>query len=158
VWTRALLVAALTICTAAVAAGCGGERQFEPSEFVAEANGAGAGLLLGEALTSNEEDREVRTVSFAEEESGAHGEDAHGEVEASEPDAGTAGAHEHEHGAGSLVAFADVDAARTEYERCGGAVSLICFRAANVVLRFEGIEPADRQRLEAALVEISDSG
>jgi hypothetical protein len=110
-----LLVGLLTF------AGCGGERTFEPAEFVEEANGEGANLVLGEPLTSIEEGVDVYAISFAEE--------ADGEG--------------HSHSGGSLIVTDDADAAREEHLRCEEAVTLVCYRAANVVLMFDA-GPSDR--------------
>jgi hypothetical protein len=113
--------------------GCG-ERTFEAEEFVAEANGHDAGLVLGPPLSSSREDAELRTLSFA------------GTGAAPAPAAGDV------HGGGSLTVLGDDEEALAEYERCESSVSLICFRAANVVLIFEGdLAPADLRRVERAL-------
>ena len=54
---------------------------------------------------------------------------------------------------------ADSNAALAEYRRCEAAVSLICFRAANAVLIFEGaLAPADVARVEAALRALASEG
>lgn len=112
--------AALSVATALVVAGCG-EREFSASEFVEEANSHGAGLELGDPLQSSREDTEVYAVEV-------------------EPVAATGelGADAHDaHGGGSLTVTADSEAGAAEYERCEGAVTLICYRAANVVLALE---------------------
>jgi hypothetical protein len=103
--------------------GCGGERSFEPDEFVGAANAEGADLVLGEPLTSIEEGVDVYALSFEEGDSG-----------------------------GSLIVTADADAARDEHTRCEEAVSLVCYRAANVVLLFE-TDPSDPAvaRVDAAI-------
>ncbi len=103
------MVAALLLVIALLVAGCG-EREFEPAEFVEEANAEGASLILGEALTSTQEGIDVFALSFAEG-SGS---------------------------GGSLLLAEDAEAATAEFERCQAAVSLTCYRAANVVLYFEG--------------------
>ena len=116
------MVAALAIVIALLFAGCGGERTFEPAEFVDEANRQGAGMILGEQLTSIQEGVDVFSLSFAER-AGAEQDD-------------------HGHSGGSMIVTEDAEAATDELERCEGAVTLTCYRAANVVLYFDG-EPSD---------------
>ena len=126
-WALALAVTAL--------AGCGGgERTFSAEELVEEANASGAELVLGEPLSSTREGAEVRELSFEEH---------------AEPDAGEAA---HAHGGGTLAIMGDAEAGLAEYERCESAATLLCFRASNAVLLFEGeLEPAQRAGLERAL-------
>jgi hypothetical protein len=109
------------------AVGCG-EREFEPDEFVDAANAEGAGLVLGESLTSITEDVEVFAISF-----------------------------EQGSGGGSLLLTDDSDSAREEHERCESAVTLTCYRAANVVLYFDA-PPSDAQvaRVDAAIRALGD--
>lgn len=126
--------------------GCGDdERKFAPQEFVDEANARGAAIRLEDVLTRNEEDVEVYSVRFTEAATGVTGEGRIGSAV---------------HGNGTLLALADAAAAEDEYERCLPAPSLTCFRAANVVLRFEDLEPADQARLVSALqaLETVDAG
>jgi hypothetical protein len=117
-----------------VVASCGnGEPTFDPEGFVREANAHGAGLVLGSSLPSSREDAEVRELSLDESEDHA--------TSADQP-----------HGGGSLTVMRDSDEAVAEWERCESSASLICFRAANVVLIFEGsLTPADHARIEQAL-------
>ena len=96
-----------------VVAGCGGERTFEPEEFADAANAEGAGMTLGDELVSIEEGVDVYALSF------------------------TAGKS-----VGSLIVTGDADAARDEHGRCEDAVTLVCYRAANVVLMFDA-DPSD---------------
>lgn len=117
---------ALSLAALAAAAGCG-EREYSASEFVEEANAHGAGLELGEPLLSSREDTEVYAVEV-------------------EPVAATGelGADAHDaHGGGSLTITADSEAGAAEYERCEGAETLVCYRAANVVLAVEDELGAD---------------
>jgi hypothetical protein len=93
-----------------VVAGCGGERTFEPEEFADAANAEGAGMTLGDELVSIEEGVDVYAITFAK------------------------------GPGGSLVVTDDADAAREEHARCEEAVTLVCYRAANVVLMLEGEE------------------
>jgi hypothetical protein len=129
-----VLIALITL----LAAGCG-EREFEPDEFVDAANAEGAGLVLGDSLTSITEDVEVFAISFAEE---------------NRPEPG--GEHEHG-GGGSLIVTADADSAREEFERCQSTVTLTCYRAANVVLYFDA-PPEDEHvaRVDAAIRALAD--
>jgi hypothetical protein len=122
-------VAAVTLVTVLAVAGCGGERTFEPSEFVDEANAEGAGLVLGEPLTSIEEGVDVYALSF-EEEPGEQG-----------------AAGEHAHSGGSMIVTEDAGAAKEEHGRCEEAVTLVCYRAANVVLMFDA-DPNDEHVAE----------
>jgi hypothetical protein len=122
-------VAAVMLITFLAIAGCGGERAFEPEEFVDEANAEGAGLVLGEPLTSIEEGVDVYALSFAEEPG-----------ERAEPG-------EHAHSGGSMIVTEDAEAAREEHGRCEDAVTLICYRAANVVLMFDA-DPSDEHVAE----------
>ena len=91
-----MLPALVLVLAAVLAAGCG-EREFAPDEFVDAANAEGAGLILGESLTSITEDVEVFAVSFEE---------------GDEP---AAGGHEHD-GGGSLMVTGDSDSAREEFQ------------------------------------------
>lgn len=113
-----------------------GEREFDAAEFVAEANERGAGIELGEPLLSAREGTEV--YGFDLEPQGTAGAEDHGGG--------------HEHAGGSLIVTADADAGRAELERCQGAVTLACYRAANVVLAVEG-EPGSPELagLDAAI-------
>ena len=133
-----MLPALLFALIAVLVSGCG-EREFEPDEFVQAANEEGAGLVLGSSLTSITEDVEVFALSFAEEEEPAPG-----------------GGDEHG-GGGTLIVTGDADSARGEFARCQAAVSLTCYRAANVVLYFD-VPPEDEHvaRVEAAIRALGD--
>lgn len=123
-------------------AGCGGndERQFTPQSFVDEINAEGAAVALGDVLTTSEQGVEIYTVTFTEAAVGVTGE-------------GRVGADEH--GSGALLILEDAGAAMEEYDRCQPAPALTCFRAANAVLRFEDLEPADQARVVSALETIA---
>lgn len=138
-----LLIALATLSLLA-AAGCGGERRFSAEEFVAELGDAGAPLVLGAVITTDQEGNEVHTVEFAEQAPSATG-------------AGVDRGAAHGGASGTLLALDDADLASAEFERCETAPALTCFRAANVVLRFEGLEGSDRARLVVAL-EALESG
>jgi hypothetical protein len=135
--------AAVTLATILAVAGCGDERAFEPEEFVDAMNAEGAGLVLGEPLTSIEEGVDVYALEF-EEEPGEH----------EEPEAGG-----HGHSGGSMTVTEDAEAARAEHARCEEAVSLVCYRAANVVLFFD-LEPSDEHvaRVDAAVRALASEG
>jgi hypothetical protein len=130
-----ILVAAL------VTVACDGERAFEPAEFIEEANAEGAGLVLGEPLASIEEGVDVYSISF---EGGSDG-------------AQPQGPGGHTHGGGSLIVTEDAEAARAEHTRCEAAVTLVCYRAANVVLLFDA-DPSDEDvaRVDAAVRALGD--
>jgi hypothetical protein len=109
---------------AALLLGCGGERNFSAEEFVEEANGHGAGLVLGERLTSGSPDVETYALTLEERppKQGPGNQDDQG--------AGHGGG-------GSLSVQPGVDEAEREYRNCRNAITLVCFRAANVVLILE---------------------
>lgn len=139
----ARIVALFAAFLALAGAGCGGERTFTPQGFIDDMNGHGAALALGDVLTTNPDGIDVWAVSLTNLAPSATGEGATPEVA---PTAAT------------LLVFADADAARTEFDRCDGAPSLTCFRAANAVLRVEDIEPSDQARLTTAIEAIGDEG
>ena len=118
------------LAASALAAGCGEEEPvLSAGEAISELNERGAGLELGAPLDSS--GLEVHAVEFT---SGA-GDDVHGHA-----------------AGGSLVVATDVDAAREEHARCERALTLLCYRAANIVLRFEGrLAPDQSRRLTSAL-------
>ena len=104
-------------------AGCG-EREFDAAEFVAEANAKGAGLELGEPLLSSRDETKIYAIEV--------------EPAAATGEVGDPAAEADEHAGGSLIVAPDVEAGEEEYERCEGAVTIVCYRAANVVLALEG--------------------
>ncbi len=124
---RRLALSCAVIATAVAA--CGGERTFEAEEFVEEANQLGAGLELGERLSSTEGGGEVVAVELASSATQVHG-------------------------GGSLVIVDDVEAAQAEFTRCESAAILTCYRAANVVLRLEEIAPEQRSQLDEAFTDL----
>jgi hypothetical protein len=128
------VIPALLITLVFVLGGCGDdERTFEADEFVDAINAEGAGLRLGEGLSSGQEGIELFQVLFAED-------DGHADEEG------------HAHTGGTLALADDAEAARAEFERCDAAVTLTCYRAANAVVYFEG-EPTDPEiaRVDAAI-------
>jgi hypothetical protein len=133
-------VAGLSIAAALALAACGSEREFDAESFVSDANESGAGLVLEEPLGSGE-GGELFTVRLEEDDPGHQDE---GEAE------------EHAHGAGSLIVAEDEEAAEAEYARCESAVTLICYRAANVAVIFQDLDAEERERLNAAFRELAD--
>ncbi len=120
-----------TLVAVAVALGCGSdERKFSADDFVHEANGHGADLRLGEPLSASDPDTELYALSFS-----------------GSPSAGTAA----EGAGGSLRVTDGSAAAKQEFGRCQRA-SLICFRAANVVVNLQQeASPRDLARLSRAV-------
>jgi hypothetical protein len=108
---------ALALAAILAAAGCGGEREFSPEEFVDAANSEGAGLELGSPLLSAVEGIDVYELRLR-------------------PTSVT-GAGEHSP-PGSLTVTDGTDSALSEFRRCDSAGTLACYRAANVVIAFEG--------------------
>lgn len=125
---RAAASAAALLAGAALAAGCG-EKDYDAEGLVAELNAAGAGLVLGQPLSSTE-GSSVTAIDLAE------------------GGGGTGGA---EHTEGAIVVLDDSEAASQEFARCEGAVDFVCFRAANAVLRFSGITPEEQARITGAV-------
>lgn len=112
-------------------AGCG-ERVFTEEEFIEAINAEGAALKIGEVITTNQDGIDVRAVALTENEvspTGAEGKPS---------------------GSGAIVVLEDSGAAEDELERCESAPAFTCFRAANVVLRFDELLPEDRARITAA--------
>lgn len=136
---RPLLPAALATAILALAA-CGEERSFDAEEFVETMNDQGAQVKLGEELSTTDAGAEIYALRL--EEAGSATEPAPADAEL--------------HGGGSLKVTESADAAREEYERCEDAVTLICFRAANVAIYFEGITPEEQARVGQAIAALED--
>lgn len=139
---RSAALAALA--AALVAAGCGGEeeRTLTAREFVAEMNRNGAALKLGPVLTENADGIDINEVEITRPAPTPTG-------EGTEPD---------HSGHATLIVLADAEQAGDEYDRCQGAPILSCYRAANVVLRVEDLEPTDRALLTSAISELASEG
>lgn len=119
----------LTVAALVVIAGCGEEqRTFTPSEFVDEMNDEGADLELGADLLSTQAGLGVFEIRLGRD------------------------------GDGSLTIAEDPEGGASEYERCEGAATLLCYRAANAVLIFDGAEIAvgDLAPVEAAIRTIAE--
>ena len=134
--------AALTVAAVAVLAiGCGGEREFDAGGFIDAANDEGAELALGEQITTTPADEPVFEITSRPE----PGSDPNPQLEG-------------EHGGGTLVVANDASAAGDEFDHCEQAADLTCFRAANVVLRFEEMTGADRARISGAVSALASDG
>jgi hypothetical protein len=117
-------------------AGCGGDDSaFTADQFVGAVNQRGASLELGPELRSTRPEAQVFALEL-----GA-GDAAGGDTATEGTEAG-----------GSIAVMADADAGFEEYRRCEQAVSILCYRADNIVLFIEGeVAPAALARLENAL-------
>lgn len=156
--SRAPLVVAAALLLA-LASGCNGEKPYDAGEFVAELNSNDPVIALGEPLTTTDTDQElyaVEVIEAAGEGEGQHAADeVGGEGEAEHAADEEEGNDESEHGTGgSLVVAPDEEEAFAEYERCETALSLLCYRAANVVLRIEELAPDDRRRMDHAFIAL----
>lgn len=118
-----------------VISGCG--REFEAEEVIAELNERGTDLTLGEALPDTEPGVELTVVAFADDAQPLDG---------------------HSHGTGAVAILDDEEAAEAEFARCESAISFVCFRAGNAVLRFSSISPPEQQQLTSALEALRDEG
>jgi hypothetical protein len=140
------LAAACAALLAGSLAACGDEATFTADELVAEVNARGAQVRLGERLTTSQAGVELYALRLAA--AGA----APG-VPSSDADSAAVDVH----GGGTLTITENDDAALAEYERCESAVSLVCYRAANAVLIFEGAVPnQDLARIEAAVQAMAE--
>jgi hypothetical protein len=127
---------AIALAGSLLALSCGGERSFDAEEIVAELSTAGTKLELGETLPSDQEGTEVRVVDFSGSSTSPRGDEAT---------------------AGTVVILSDADAAAEEFARCQSAISFVCFRAANAVLRFTNIRPRQEAQVSASLEAIETS-
>jgi murein DD-endopeptidase MepM/ murein hydrolase activator NlpD len=130
-------LASLIAFTSAVLASCGADDTFTAEEFVSAVNAEGAGISLGEPLSSGDEGLELYALTL------------------SAPTAGGSSAGADLHGGGSLRVTEGADDAEAEYERCEGAVTLACYQAANIVVAFEGLTAEERARLDRAFSALS---
>ena len=136
---RAFLVLLLVSGAFALSA-CGGERTFNAREFIDEMNDHGAALALGPVLTTNPDGVDIYSISLTELSTGV----------GSAPQAVPEGVP----GSGSMLILDDADGARSEFARCEQSPELTCFRAANVVLRFQALEGGDQARIVTAIEAI----
>ena len=132
--------ATIVLALIATAAGCG-EREFTAQEFVDSANEQGAELALGDQITTTESDEPVIRISFAP----PPGTDPNPQLQAGD-------------GSGTMIVASDAEIAGAEFDHCETAADLTCFRAANVVLRFEGMAAADRARVSGAVSALASEG
>jgi hypothetical protein len=132
----ATLIAAL----AALAAGCG-DKQYGATEFIDAVNAQGADLALGDQISSTEAGEPILAINFA----AAAGSDPNPQLHTGQ-------------GSGSLIVAADTDSATAEFDRCDQSADLTCFRAANIVLEFEGMDAADRARVSGAVSALASEG
>lgn len=123
-----------------LASGCGsGERNFDAEGFLEEINAQGGELELGPVLTTRDDGLDVHVIKFA------------GDLTDSQ-------LHSPDSGSGTMIVMGDTEAAEQEFARCDSASALTCFRAANVVLRFEEMGAADRARIFGAVEAIASKG
>ena len=140
---RMVAMSTLAALATVAGAGCGGGHTYDAQEFVAAINEEGAGLVLGDELLGQ---------------SGAETYAIHFEGPDGAPSGSGSGAASpsHAHGGASLTVTDSGEAGVKEYERCEGAVTLICFRAANVVLILQGsVSQEDVASLEASFQGLS---
>jgi hypothetical protein len=142
----ALLFAAgaLSLAPAALTVGCGEqEATFTAQEFITEANRNGASLELGDPVQASGAEDEIYGLAMEPTPESAEGHDEDG--------AGTNG-ESHEHRGGSLRITENDAAAQEEHARCEGAATLLCYRAANVVVILEPeVSPSELARLTNAI-------
>ena len=124
---------------AAALAGCGenGERVFTLDEFVDEVNAEGAGVEVGPVITTSEDGVEVRSLTLT--------------GETLSPTGSARDTEEPHGGNGAILVLENAELAETELDRCQPAPALTCFRAANVVIRFEDMLPEDQARISIAV-------
>lgn len=60
-------------------------------------------------------------------------------------------------GGGSLVVLDDAEEALIEFNRCESSATLVCYRAANIVLRFEELDPNGQSAVARTLQAVSDA-
>ncbi|MFN8114125.1 MAG: hypothetical protein U0R51_13125 [Solirubrobacterales bacterium] len=133
--------AAIVAAATALAFGCGGEKDFSADEFVDSANAEGAELALGEQITTTPADEPVYSVRFA----APAGDDPNPQLQSGDS-------------SGTMVVAGDATSAGDEFDHCESSADLTCFRAANVVLRFEGMAASDRARVSGAVSALASDG
>jgi hypothetical protein len=137
-------IALVAVAGALLLAGCGGanERQLSAREFVTEMNRNGAALKLGPPVSGGQDGADVNEVTFSQTAPTPTGE----------------GSKPKPSGSATIVVLPDAEAAMDEYDRCQGEPSLSCYRAANVVLRIEDLQPTDRALLTSAISGLATDG
>ena len=126
--------------TATLAFACGGEREFDAGGFIDAANDEGAELALGEQITMTPADEPVYAIRFA-----APSGDPNPQLQSGRS-------------SGTMIVAGDAGSAGEQFDHCEGAADLTCFRAANVVLRFEAMAAADRARVSGAVSALASEG
>lgn len=130
--TRGVITA--TLVSAALLAGCGGDRTFTAEEFVDEVNAEGVRLELGRELVTDRDDQELYAVELGQVAELPGGE---------------------RHAGGSMSVFDDGDGADEDLASCQAAADLLCFRAANVVVVLEG-GGIEAEQLGVAIERVAD--
>jgi hypothetical protein len=133
--------AAALLAAAVLAVGCGGEREFDAGELIDAANAEGAELALGEQITTTPAGEPVYSIRFA----APAGGDPNPQLQSGRS-------------SGTMIVAGDAGSAGEEYDHCESSADLTCFRAANVVLRFEAMAAADRARVSGALSALASDG
>ena len=128
----------LIVVPALAVAGCG-EKHFSASGFIDAANEQGAELDLGERLATNPAGEDVYPITTA-------------------PGGKPNPQLEGRGSKGTMIVADDAGSAGDEFDRCDRSADLTCFRAANVVLRFEGMDAADRARISGAVSALASDG
>ena len=151
----AVAVAALGMGLAAALSGCSGEKVFTAEEFVQRANAEGAGFELEDELISSSGDMKIWALHLSDDREGTSPAAPDGQADPQEEDdrSGPRGEEEgDEHGtAASLVVSEDGGSAEAEFHRCEGAATLVCFRAANVVVLLESATSEEVARVTQAV-------
>jgi hypothetical protein len=130
------------IAAALVIAGCGNEeRHLSARDFVDEMDQNGASLKLG-PVVGTEDDAETYRVTISQTAPTPTGE----------------GSKPKPSGSATLLVLPDAQAAMDEYDKCQGEPSLSCYRAANVILSIEDLQPTDRALLTAAISNLASDG
>jgi hypothetical protein len=141
---------ALALAGGILLAACGSdERTFSAEQFVEAANRHGARLELGLPLSTSDTGDELYALELR-----------FADVPLREqalPRNG--GESEQEHAGGALRVSESAEEAEAEHSRCEAAVTLLCYRAANVVLILEqGVDSKDLRALESAIRAMESEG
>jgi len=119
-----------------LATGCGSSQTFTASEFVDRINAQGVSIELGRQLPSGGNAEDLYAVRLP-------------------PLAGQPRGSDRGRGAsGSLYVFDDTGGAGDQLDACRHSGGLLCFRAANIVVVFEG-GSLETQRLAVAMKRLA---